>query len=156
MSAGSDNRLIVWEAQNDRVSYLCLKVVKAKNKQRKEKKNTYFHPLSSSSSQWSVEATQLLFPLWTGFMCTILRYWWPLQLLTPQSVCGFAVEGRKVSNIASQKIIDSIYLNIYFEHLLTSYCHETTYTQQMYIVSRKKITNKRKCWKMRGVKCDLV
>lgn len=92
VSGGSDNRIIVWEAQNGKVSHafhqcssLLLKI-----------SSKICSSISSSSSQRSLRVILVQFVLWMQSMWRTRRSWWPPRHPTPQSDCGSAMKPKKV------------------------------------------------------------
>ena len=104
VSGGSDNRIIVWAAQNGKVSQafhqcsgLSLKI-SAKS----------CSSFSSLSSQWSLRVILVQFVLWMQSTWRTRRSWWPPRHPTPQSDCGSAMKPKKVRDWKMRFISDNL------------------------------------------------
>lgn len=111
VSGGSDSRIIIWEAQDEKVPFLLQ--IKAPNVwcpdwTLRHDVETGLLLLSSASSQWSAKAILVPFVRWMPSMWRSRTFWWPLQHLTPLSGCGSAASQRKVKK--KKKAKHSIHL----------------------------------------------
>lgn len=95
VSGGSDNRLIVWECRNGKVSHLIPGTLFV----RCVLSSDWGPPAVSSLSRWrSVKATLVQFVPWTPSTWRTPRSWWPPQHRTPRSDCGSATKPLEVMN----------------------------------------------------------
>lgn len=106
VSGGSDNRLILWEARNGKVSHLSDKTVFLTQSYLllfTDLHSKICSTVYSSARRWSVRATPVQFVLWMLYTRRTQRSWLPRRRLTQQSDCGAALKQKKVTEAETVK-----------------------------------------------------